>query len=69
MTAEEEAQPEESVNESVPTRLFTTDLFPSRRLNCFSSLEYLLVVRWRRFKHQSMVVVDMTCLKSSKYIR
>ncbi|KAH0906020.1 hypothetical protein HID58_037847, partial [Brassica napus] len=36
---------EEEVNDRIPTRLFAAVWFPSRRLNCYSSLEYLLLVR------------------------
>lgn len=33
------------MNDRIPTRLFAAVWFPSRRLNCYSSLEYLLLVR------------------------
>ncbi|KAG2243922.1 hypothetical protein Bca52824_094232 [Brassica carinata] len=34
-----------SGEERLPTHLFATDQFPSKRNNCYSSLEYLLLVR------------------------
>ncbi|XP_033146922.1 uncharacterized protein LOC117133909 isoform X2 [Brassica rapa] len=33
------------VNERLPSRLFATDRYPSNRNNCYSSLEFLLLVR------------------------
>ncbi|KAF8107899.1 hypothetical protein N665_0116s0104 [Sinapis alba] len=33
------------VNQRLPSRLFAMDCYPSKRLNCNSSLEYLLLVR------------------------
>ncbi|WZZ26383.1 hypothetical protein YC2023_009784 [Brassica napus] len=33
------------VNERLPLRLFATDRYPSNRNNCYSSLEFLLLVR------------------------
>ena len=33
------------VNERLPLRLFATDRYPSNRDNCYSSLEFLLLVR------------------------
>ncbi|CAF2159401.1 unnamed protein product [Brassica napus] len=41
----EVAEPEEgAVDERLPSRLFVTDRYPSKRHNCNSSLEYLLLV-------------------------
>ncbi|CAG7906979.1 unnamed protein product [Brassica rapa] len=34
-----------TVNERLPSRLFATDRYPSNRNNCYSSLEFLLLVR------------------------
>nr|VDD42861.1 unnamed protein product [Brassica oleracea] len=34
-----------AVNDRLPPRLFATDRYPSNRKNCYSSLEFLLLVR------------------------
>ncbi|KAJ4894693.1 ULP_PROTEASE domain-containing protein [Raphanus sativus] len=43
--AVEETNPTDGPDERLPLRLFETDRFPSRRLNIYSSLGYLLMVR------------------------
>ncbi|KAL0713036.1 hypothetical protein Bca4012_020014 [Brassica carinata] len=43
--AAEEADPGDGPDERLPERLFATDRYPSRRLNVYSSLEYLVVIR------------------------
>ncbi|KAG2323017.1 hypothetical protein Bca52824_016230 [Brassica carinata] len=39
------ADPGDGPDERLPERLFATDRYPSRRLNVYSSLEYLVVIR------------------------
>lgn len=45
MIAETEQTEEDLVDKRLPPRLFATDRFPSKRLNCNSTLDYLLLVK------------------------
>ncbi|CAH8323408.1 unnamed protein product [Eruca vesicaria subsp. sativa] len=52
---------EESVNERLPTCLFATDQFSNKRNNCYSSMEYLLLVRDVLERTEEMEMVLGTC--------
>ncbi|KAF3540898.1 hypothetical protein F2Q69_00021497 [Brassica cretica] len=50
------------VNERLPLRLFATDRYPSNRNNCYSSLEFLLLVRDVLEVGNEETVRDVACI-------